>query len=46
MDAQAGEAEQEACYQLLKTCPDPGSDATACDFMKTAAGKQACGLAY
>lgn len=46
MDSQAGEAEQEACYQLLKTCPDPGADATACDQMKTAAGKAACGLAY
>lgn len=46
LDSQAGEAEQEACYQKLKTCPDPGADATACDQMKTAAGKAACGLAY
>ncbi len=46
MDSQAGEAEQEACYQKLKTCPDPGTDGTACDLMKTAAGKAACGLAY
>lgn len=46
MDAGASEAEQEACYQKLKTCPDPGRDATACDQLKTAAGKQACGLAY
>lgn len=46
MDANAGEAQQESCYQLLKTCPDPGSDPTACEQLKTAAGKRACGLAY
>ena len=46
MDASAGEAEQEACYQKLKTCPDPSADATACEQLRTAAGKSACGLAY
>jgi len=46
MDANADEAQQESCYQLLKTCPDPSSDATACEQLKTEAGKRACGLAY
>ncbi|MFL5301576.1 MAG: hypothetical protein ACJ79R_14660 [Anaeromyxobacteraceae bacterium] len=37
--------QQATCTALLAKCPDPTSDTTACDRLKTDAGKQACGLA-
>lgn len=53
VDAQLGQgtqpatsADQAFCQEKLATCPDPGTDDTACDKMNTAAGKVACGLAY
>jgi hypothetical protein len=39
-------AQETACTELLKTCPDPGSDGAACDKLKTESGKVACGLAF
>ncbi len=45
-DARTDEQQQDFCDQKLKTCPDPANDDTACDVMSTAAGKEACGLAY
>jgi hypothetical protein len=41
-----GQSEQDRCEQLLKTCPDPSKDSTACDKLETEQGKIACGLAY
>ena len=37
--------QQATCTALLAKCPDPTTDTTACDRLKTDAGKQACGLA-
>jgi hypothetical protein len=44
--AHTTEEQQDKCDQLLGTCRNPDNDSTACDWMKTAEGKQACGLAY
>jgi hypothetical protein len=44
--AKTSEAQQDLCDQQLEACPDPASDSTACDFMSTPAGKEACGLAF
>ena len=44
--AQTTEEQQDLCDALLATCRNPDHDPTACDWMKTAEGKQGCGLAY
>jgi len=44
--AKTTEAQQDQCDALLSTCRNPDHDPTACDWMTTAEGKQACGLAY
>jgi hypothetical protein len=38
--------DQTYCQSKLATCPDPATDAGACDALKTAAGKAACGIGY
>jgi hypothetical protein len=38
--------DQAFCQQKLTTCPDAANDPGACDALKTAAGKQACGIGY
>jgi hypothetical protein len=45
-NSKPSEAAQAFCQTKLGTCPDPGSDSTACDALKTEAGKVACGLAF
>jgi len=46
MDPVRTSAEQhDLCDATLKTCPDPGKSATACDDMQTCQGKVDCGLA-
>jgi hypothetical protein len=44
--AKTTEAQQDQCDALLSTCRNPDHDPPACDWMTTAEGKQACGLAY
>ncbi len=38
--------DQNFCQSKLATCADPAHDPGACDALKTAAGKAACGLGY
>jgi hypothetical protein len=40
------DAQQQFCETRLKTCADPNSDSTMCDRLKTAQGKEQCGLAF
>jgi hypothetical protein len=39
------EATQQFCASRLASCPDPNDDKGQCDRLKTAKGKQDCGLA-
>lgn len=41
-----GNADENRCQELLKTCPDPASNPDQCQVLQTPAGKAACGLAY
>ncbi len=41
-----GQADEVFCQQKLATCRDQPNGPRLCDFVKTAAGKVACGLAY
>ncbi len=44
--AHTSRQQDDECRSLLGVCPNPDRDPGACDFMKTEAGKVACGLAY
>ena len=47
LDAQKpSKSDESFCQSQLATCPDPEKDSSACDFMLSAEGKVACGLAF
>ncbi len=46
MSAHTTEEQQDFCDAKLKTCRNPDSDPTACDWMNTPEGKTGCGLSY
>jgi hypothetical protein len=38
--------DQKFCQAKLDTCPDPGKVPEQCNVLRTAAGKEACGIAF